>query len=197
MTSEDVVLLDPGGAAVGTAPKAAVHHLDTPLHLAFSCYLVDAAGRVLLTRRALHKPTWPGVWTNSCCGHPLPGEPMEAAVRRRLGDELGTEVGAVDLVLPGFAYRAVMANGVVENELCPVYRARATGDLRPDAGEVAAVRWLAWADMVAAAADPGEGISPWFRAQVAELVRLGDDPRHWPVADDAGLPAAARPSPPG
>ena len=140
------MLVDEGGRAIGTEAKATVHHAATPLHLAFSSYVVDTAGRVLLTQRAADKPTWPGVWTNSCCGHPLPGEPVQDAVRRRLADELGIVTDAIELVLPEFRYRAEMPTGVVENELCPVYRVRWTGDPTPDPAEVASYRWADWPD---------------------------------------------------
>jgi isopentenyl-diphosphate delta-isomerase len=96
---EVVVLLDEDGRAVGTEPKATVHHTETPLHLAFSCYLFDRDGRLLLTQRALHKPTWPGAWTNSVCGHPAPGEPVEDAVRRRVRAEVGAVAEDVRLLL--------------------------------------------------------------------------------------------------
>jgi len=84
LVSDDVVLVDDAGTPLGSAPRIDVHTEATPLHLAFSTYLFNALGEVLLTRRALGKKTWPGVWTNSCCGHPRPSESLEDAARRRI-----------------------------------------------------------------------------------------------------------------
>src|SRR3954451_24784596 len=120
---ELVVLLAEDGQQLGSAAKELVHHANTPLHLGFSCYLFDGRGRVLVTRRALSKRTWPGVWTNSFSGHPAPGEAMEDAVRRRAAHELGVEVDNLTPALPDFRYRAVDASGIGVHEVCPVFTA--------------------------------------------------------------------------
>ena len=188
---ESVVLLDETGHSIGTAAKAAVHHAETPLHLAISCYLFNEAGQFLLTRRATSKLTWPGVWTNTCCGHPLPGEPMSVSVRRRLRDELGIGTARLELVLPRFRYRARMDNGVVENEVCPVYAAHSDAVPVPDPREVEEVRWVDWDAFCQAVQDGRQAISPWCALQLPELEKLGPDPLTWMPADAADLPPAA------
>lgn len=190
VTPELVVLLDEDGRAVGTADKAGVHHADTPLHLAFSCYLFDAEGNVLVTQRALHKRTFPGVWTNSCCGHPAPGEPLEEAVRRRVEQELGTTVTGLRLVLPRFRYRAEQ-DGVVENEMCPVYVGLVRDPVDPDPSEVDSVAWVPWSDFRAGVLDGSRAVSVWCREQVAQLP---EDPLGAPDGAVADLPPAAQPS---
>ena len=187
-TPELVVLLDEDGQAIGTADKAGVHHADTPLHLAFSCYLFDDAGNVLVTQRALHKRTFPGVWTNSCCGHPAPGEPLDDAVRRRVEQELGTSVTDLRLVLPRFRYRAEQ-DGVVENEMCPVFVGSASGGVSPDPDEVGEARWEPWEPFRASVLDGTRAVSVWCREQIAELPA---DPVSAPAADGDDLPPAAR-----
>jgi isopentenyl-diphosphate Delta-isomerase len=168
-----VVLLDTAGRPVGTMPKAQAHHADTPLHLAFSVYVFDAGGRFLATRRALGKRTWPGVWTNSCCGHPAPGEGVATAARRRLGQELGLQPARLELVLPDFAYRAVAPDGTVEHEVCPVLFAHLAGDREPevaaDPDEVAEWRWVSWETFGTVATTAPWALSPWSVEQVTRL----------------------------
>lgn len=188
---EQVVLLDDDGNGIGTADKADVHHRTTLLHLAFSAYVFNDDGEFLLTRRAGTKKTWPDVWTNSCCGHPLPGEQLPAAVARRVQDEIGLVATAIDLVLPRFRYRAQMRNGIVENELCPVYRVRADGVPAPAPEEVSETAWVPWEQLVDVALQERLVLSPWCRAQLAELRALGE-PGSWPVATDHELPPAAQ-----
>ena len=189
---ESVVLLNEAGCASGTADKTAVHHAQTPLHLAFSCYLFNEAGQFLLTRRAESKRTWPGVWTNTCCGHPLPGEPMSVSVLRRLREELGISAAKLALVLPRFRYQAQMANGVMENEVCPVYAAYTDVRPDPDPAEVEDVTWVEWDVFCQAVRTGRQPVSPWCAMQLSELSALGPQPLDWEPADAAELPPAAR-----
>lgn len=192
LDEEHVVLVDESGAAIGTAPKRTVHHESTPLHLAFSCYVFGADGRLLLTQRAPTKRTWPDVWTNTACGHPASGETAAEAVRRRCDEELGLQLEALRLVLPAFRYRAVMSSGVVENELCPVFTATIVHDPVSDPSEVAATEWVDWAPFRDDVLTGRRAVSPWCVEQVRALVELGPDPSAWPTRDESELPPAAR-----
>jgi isopentenyl-diphosphate delta-isomerase len=168
-----VVLLDEQGRPCGSTSRAHVHTRDTPLHLAFSCYVLDEAGRVLLTRRAVTKRTWPGVWTNSFCGHPRPGEEPVDAVHRYAHHELGTSLRDLRCLLPAFRYRAVDPSGVVENELCPVYVATVAEPLVANPDEVAELRWVPLDELRAAASAVPWALSPWLVAQLIELDHVG------------------------
>jgi isopentenyl-diphosphate delta-isomerase len=167
---ELVVLLSDDGLPIGTADKLGVHTAETRLHLAFSCHLFRASGEVLVTRRSLSKLTWPGVWTNSFCGHPAPDEATPDAIRRRAQRELGVKVREIQSVIPGFRYRAVDASGIVENEVCPVFRAEVSGELNPSADEVAEFAWVDPAQLAAAVASAPFAFSPWLRLQLAQGV---------------------------
>ncbi|WP_409184379.1 isopentenyl-diphosphate Delta-isomerase [Amycolatopsis sp. VS8301801F10] len=170
--TERVVFVTEDGIPTGeTGPKLASHHADTRLHLAFSCYVLRRSDNALLiTQRALHKKVWPGVWTNSVCGHPAPAEALEAAVRRRASYELGLPaLEDLECVLPTYRYRTPPFQGVVENEFCPVFAAWTDVDPRPNPEEVGGWRWISWADYTQWIADPGTAASYWARDQFAQL----------------------------
>ena len=165
--TELVVLASAAGEPIGTAPKAEVHTTDTPLHFAFSAWLT-CGGKVLVTRRALSKRTWPGVWTNSFCGHPGPDEPFQDAIARRAHQELGMEVRDLAVILPQFSYRATDASGIVENEFCPVYVCLTDAEPEPAAAEVVEYAWVDPARLASAVADAPFAFSPWLAEQVAD-----------------------------
>ena len=171
--TELVVLVGSDGKPAGTCPKSEVHTTGTPLHFAFSCYLLDRRGRVLLTRRALGKKTWPGVWTNSMCGHPGPGETPAEALVRRGAEELGIDPGnisGVEVVLDDFSYRAVDSSGIVEHEICPVFVARLVGtdSVAPLRHEVDSESWVEPQALVTAVRSTPFAFSPWMVQQLED-----------------------------
>lgn len=164
--SEQVILLDISGNPCGTMDKSRVHTMDTPLHSAFSIFLFDDQGFMLTQQRARSKKTWPGIWSNACCGHPLPGESQRSAASRRLEQELGLTGIELTLALPHFRYRAVH-NGIMENEICPVYIGFYNSDreIIPNKNEVEAIAWVSsrafFKACDQAANTPFEKFSPW------------------------------------
>src|SRR5258706_15408648 len=111
---EYVVLVDEQNQEIGTAPKDTVHTTDTQLHRAFSLFLFNSKKQLLVTKRASTKKTFPGVWTNTVCGHLAPGESAVDAATRRLKEELVIEHVEVKEVSP-YRYRFADKNGIVEN----------------------------------------------------------------------------------
>jgi isopentenyl-diphosphate delta-isomerase len=164
---EQIVLCDNHGSPLGFAEKLASHTASTKLHLAFSCYVFDDQGRFLVTQRAHSKKVWPGVWTNSVCGHPAPGEDMIAAMQRRLKDELGMTAEDFQVLIPKYVYKTPPFKGIVEHEFCPIYIARASSEVIPNAGEVEDNKWIAWNDYVKdLEADHGDTYSWWSKDQL-------------------------------
>jgi isopentenyl-diphosphate delta-isomerase len=177
-----VVLLDEAGNPIGITSKASVHGPDTPLHLAFSCHVRNRDGLVLITRRSLDKKAWPGVWSNSFCGHPRPAEPVRNAVTRHAEHELGILLTDVELSVPLFRYRAVDPSGVVENEVCPVFVAETTDEVNPRADEVMEYAWVDPIDLGRSIRLTPWVFSPWLVLQAQLLPLLGGVA---PVTQDA------------
>ena len=136
---ERVVLVDELDRETGSYGKLAAHE-EGLLHRAVSVVLFDARGRLLLQRRAMTKYHSPGLWSNTCCGHPREGESVLDCARRRLAVELRI-TGAPLAVVGQFRYRAELANGLIEHELDHVVLGRWTVDPVPNPVEVGEWRW--------------------------------------------------------
>jgi isopentenyl-diphosphate delta-isomerase len=168
----EVVLVDEQDRPIGTAAKIAAHRPPGQRHRAFSVLVHDGAGSFLLQQRALTKHHFAGLWSNTCCSHPRPGEPAPLAAARRLGEELGLR--ALELHnLGSFHYRAHdPVSGLVEDEIDHVVLATVDGTPCPDPREVAAWRWATAAAIEAEHAARPERFTPWFAAVFA-LGRAG------------------------
>ncbi len=165
-----IVMVDENNIPIGTERKLPAHNGDTKLHRAFSIFLFNDKGEVLLQQRALTKKTWPGVWSNSACGHVMLHESVENAAKRRLKYELGVTATELRVVLPDFRYRAEK-DGVMENEICPVLVGFVSGKPRPNPAEIRDLRWVDWNSFVSHVSDPGNGFSPWAIEEVELLAK--------------------------
>lgn len=168
---EQIVLVDATGKPIGQAEKLSSHHADTPLHLAFSCYLFNDRGEFLLTKRAHVKKVWPGVWTNSVCGHPAPNEDMVDTIKRRLDYELGMTADDFKLLVPNYTYKTPPFNGIIEHEFCPIYIARATNEPTPNPDEVEAYKWVSWGDFIKQASDDTNDTFSWWCKDQLKIIK--------------------------
>ena len=162
MRQEHVILLNEQDQPCGTLEKYAAHTATTPLHSAFSCWIFNEQGQLLVTRRSLHKKAWPGVWTNSVCGHPQSGEEMVQAIIRRCRFEVGAELADITVVAPEFRYREADPSGIVENEICPVFAARITNDVTINEDEVMDYQWVELDTLFRALDATPWAFSPWM-----------------------------------
>jgi len=171
--TEQIVFVDEQGKPTGEiGPKLASHTANTKLHLAFSCYIFRRSDNAfLVTQRALAKKVWPGVWTNSVCGHPAPGESIEAAIRRRAKDEVGiSDLQDIQCVLPNYRYTTPPYNGIIENEFCPVFIAYTASEPQPNPEEVETFIWLPWSEYVHMLQARADKMSYWAKDQYKQLV---------------------------
>lgn len=176
-TTELVVLVDEKNCELGTAPKATVHTKDTPLHRGFSLFIFNPKGELLLTRRALTKKTFPGVWTNTVCGHPGVGERPLAAAKRRLQEELGMIADDIEEVTV-YRYQFADVNGIMENEICPVFLGYSDMDPKPDPAEAGEWKWMDWQDFLEAIQLTPDIFSPWCREEALFVAKALYMTRH-------------------
>ncbi len=161
---EEVVLVDEQNNVLGTTPKKSVHGKETPLHRAFSLFIFNESGQLLLQQRSGKKKTWPLMWSNSCCGHPALNETNENAAIRRSIDELGLDVFGVEEVSP-YRYMFVK-DGVMENEICPILVGFTVGEPKINSSEVEDIQWIGFDDFLIETRENPEKYSPWCVEEV-------------------------------
>ena len=164
---EEVVLVDAHDVSIGTLGKLAAHQTGA-LHRAFSVFLFDTSGRLLMQQRARTKYHSGGLWTNTCCGHPRPQEPTLLAAQRRLMEEMG-----IDAMLEeqfSFVYKASFDNGLHEHEFDHVYFGIWTGTVTPALSEVEDHRYIAMDELGTAMRERPEHYSAWLIACWPRLI---------------------------
>ena len=168
--AESLILVDESDQEVGYLSKARCHEGRGVLHRAFSLLIFNDRGDLLLQRRSVRKRLWPHYWSNSCCSHPRRAESMEAAIHRRLYEELGLECPLQFLFK--FQYQAQFDNVGAEHELCSVFIGRSSGRLRIDQDEISDCRWVSPEGL--AEEMRGEGaqrFTPWFTMEWERIWR--------------------------
>lgn len=169
---ERVILVDAEDQPQGEGDKLDVHRVGQ-LHRAFSIFVFNARGEVLLQRRADEKYHFAGRWSNSCCGHPRPGELTAKAAVRRLGEELGFQTPLTEQMQ--LIYRAEDPDsGLIEHEYLHVFRGRYMEDPRPDPAEVGAWRWMPVAAVRRALVKSPHLFTPWFQLIVERVLDAAD-----------------------
>ena len=161
--AEELILVDREDRVTGFLSKADCHDGDGVLHRAFSVFLFDTEGRLLIQQRAAGKRLWPGYWSNSCCSHPRRGEALDVAAARRLNDELNVRA-ELEFVYR-FIYRARYGVQGSEHELCHVFLGRLSDEPRPNLSEIATLRRVRSAELDEELNTAPETFTPWFRLE--------------------------------
>jgi isopentenyl-diphosphate Delta-isomerase len=167
---EPLILVDEADREIGHLDRANCHAGSGVLHRAFSLFIFNGNGELLLQQRSASKRLWPLYWSNSCCSHPRRAESMETAIHRRLNEELG--VACPLHFLFKFQYQAQFDAAAAERELCSVYIGRSDDRVRVDPAEIRAWRWVATAVLQSQMAGPEAArFTPWFRLEWERLWR--------------------------
>ncbi len=161
--TEELILVDEQDREVGYSPKADCHDRDGLLHRAFSVFVFNSRGEVLLQQRAAGKRLWPLFWSNSCCSHPRRGESMGEALQRRLQQEL--RISCVAEFLYKFEYQASFGDLGSEHELCSVYAGISNDPVRANALEVNDCRFVAPDALDQELREFPERFTPWFKLE--------------------------------
>jgi isopentenyl-diphosphate Delta-isomerase len=164
---EPLILVDSNDREVGNLNKVACHEGEGVLHRAFSVFILNGSGKVLLQQRSQSKKLWPLYWSNSCCSHPRRGEDIHEAADRRIMQELGIEAELTRHY--EFEYRASYKNIGVEHELCSVFTGLSQGEIVTNKNEIEDWRWVSVAELTRQLAAGKDRFTPWLKLEWANL----------------------------
>lgn len=165
---EMLVLVDKSNRVKGYGEKWHCHVHPTKLHRAFSIFIFDSSGKMLIHKRSRHKKTWPGFWTNTCCSHPRKGETVRKAAKRRLKEELGLSCKLKYLFR--FCYKAKFDSKYGEYELDTVFVGRCDKKPKPDKKEIAALNYVEIGKLRGDMKKNPEKYTPWFRIALPRVI---------------------------
>lgn len=160
---EKLILVDEHDNEIGNLPKDKCHDGQGRLHRAFSLFIFNSDGEVLLQQRSGQKRLWPLYWSNACCSHPRRGENMAEAVNRRLQQELGLTSELAFLFK--FIYQAQYDETGSEHELCWVYLGRTGDDIVVNANEIADWRYVSVERLNHELASEPDKFTPWMKLE--------------------------------
>lgn len=166
---EPLILVDEQDREIGYLDKASAHLGQGVLHRAFSLFVFNPQGELLLQQRAPGKRLWPGYWSNTCCSHPRRGETLETAIHRRLHEELGLQCPLQFLFK--FEYQAQFDAEGAEHELCWVYAGRSAATPTVNINEISALRHISPDALDAEMAQQPQSFTPWFKIEWERLRR--------------------------
>ncbi|HOZ86543.1 MAG TPA: isopentenyl-diphosphate Delta-isomerase [Bacteroidia bacterium] len=164
--TEHVILVDESDKPLGSMEKMDAHRKGV-LHRAFSVFIFNSQGLMLLQQRAIGKYHSGGLWTNTCCSHPRPGESTMAAAQRRLKEEMGMEVELN--FKTSFTYKATFSNTLTEHEFDHVFTGTSDSDPRINKDEVENFQWLPVADVKKQIASEPDRFTAWFMIAMEKL----------------------------
>lgn len=172
-THEEVILVDENDREVGSMEKLEAHEKGL-LHRAFSIFLFNENGDMLLQKRAAHKYHTPGLWTNACCSHPRMGETMDEALRRKLAQEMGIACPVKKAF--GFTYKSQLGKGLTEHEYDHVYFGYFGGEPKPNPEEVEDWKYAPIAGIKADLKVHPEQYTPWFKMLFDRITEYAQKP---------------------
>lgn len=167
MNSPQVILVNEYDQEIGQMEKMEAHEKGL-LHRAFSVFIFNSEGEMLLQKRALHKYHSPGLWTNSCCSHPYPNENVYDAANRRLNEEMGM---STDLNFAfSFQYKAEFDNGLIEHEYDHVFIGRTDQAPKLNPEEVAEFKYISIDELIQDIEINPDDYTPWFKICLNEVL---------------------------